>query len=174
MGGTVETTFNIGSTGLLKFLDYGTDEGRIPIVSFTIRTDRNSTEEYTQGTGENDEPVGDENVVLTPNMPWSVTVDGVQQPIQTVAINTRRTNFVGYVYVNTSQTITFHLGETNTTELGGPANYSAYVSRGDTLSVGRITQGGGTRRAIPYVRVAGVWRKAEPYVKYAGEWKQTS
>jgi len=34
--------------------------------------------------------------------------------------------------------------------------------------------GQGWRRAIPYVRVAGVWKEAQPWVKKSGVWKVTS
>lgn len=105
-------------------------------------------------------------------LPWASTVDGVRSSWKTFQVyEGSYWNWMGTVYVGTSQTVTFHLGET---EYGGPADASIFVHRGALFGSVRIFDGQTIRRAIPYVNVNGVWRLAEPWNKHVGTWKQTN
>lgn len=115
-------------------------------------------------------PTGDP---IMEQMPWSYTLNGVRDPWRTARIMPNVWTTLGKLYVPTSQTVTVHIGETGTSEIAGPHDYSFYAVRGAALSVGRITQGSTSLRAIPYVNVQGVWRVAEGYAKHEGTWKQT-
>ena len=108
------------------------------------------------------------------SFPWAYTANGARTSWYNYELNDQGYESLGVVYVDKSQTVVFHLGESSSPKLGGPLDHSFYVSRSDTQGVASITVNNIVRRAIPYVNVNGVWKQAEPYVKIAGEWRQTT
>lgn len=111
--------------------------------------------------------------VIMEEMPWSYTLNSVRDPWRTARIMPNVWITLGRLYVPTSQTVSIHIGETNTSEIEGPHDFSFYVNRGAGSAGARVTQGATSSRAIPYVNVQGVWKVAEGYAKHAGVWRQT-
>jgi hypothetical protein len=56
------------------------------------------------------------------------------------------------------------------------AGWSAWSirTRIDLIAGARVLVGTEWKRAVPYVRVAGVWKVAEPWVKNTGTWRKTT
>lgn len=140
-------------------------------TSGTIKIDDNNVDYFTidmkYGAGDFDSVIE--------QMPWTLTLNGVKEGWK--AFDLYSGDFyqrLGRIWVGKAQTVTFHLGDTGTTEVGGPLDYSFYVQRGTMQSAAYITDGATTKRAVPYVNVGGVWRTAEAYSKQNGEWKQTT
>lgn len=159
----LEQTVQLGTKAQLKISDDGTN------VSFSVYFPW--TDSYDPESGEY---TGDRGEQVTDQFPWTVTINGAQQSLRSSVIRKDPNNPLGSFWTNKSQSVIFHLEETNDDELGGPLDYSFYVSRADALGVAYITVAGIKHRALPFVRVAGIWRNVEPYSKYAGDWKQTT
>lgn len=110
-----------------------------------------------------------------PEVPWTYTLNGRKESLRNLSIEDGvKLKHAIQLFVGTAQTIIFHLGESGSTELGGPTDLSAYIQRGSLQGTVNITVGAGTRKAIPYVNVNGVWRIAEPYSRFEGNWTQTT
>lgn len=138
---------------------YDDDSGQ---VYFSIQAMEGDGSEENYGT------------VISHDVPWAFTANGVREGWRSGSVyRTYNHQLLGSAWVAASQTITFHLGESNVEVLGEPRDFSVFIYRSDMLSVARITDGAATKRSIPYVKDNGVWRLAEAYAKRAGTWKQT-
>lgn len=75
-----------------------------------------------------------------------------------------------------SETLTLHLGDTNTVELGGPTDLAIdlYVSWDPSERMVDIRVDGVWRKATPYVKHDGVWRLAQPFVRDSTGWQPVS
>lgn len=147
-----EHIVSTGTDGKIRINDNGID---------------NVTIEMKYGVGDFDSRIS--------QMPWTVTLNGIMQTWK--AFDLYSGDFyqkLTTLYVDKGQTVTFHLGETGESRVGGPLDFSFYVQRGAMLSAAYITEGASAKRATAYVNVAGVWKLAEIYVKQNGEWKQTT
>lgn len=71
--------------------------------------------------------------------------------------------------VTTPQTVGFGIGATNTSGLGGPTSFTAFLRRGDV----RVRYNGVWENADAYVKSSDKWYPAQAYVKYNGEWVRT-
>lgn len=107
-------------------------------------------------------------------IPWTYTLNGVKESLRNESLLEGEVEklFIR-LFVGAAQTITFHLGDTNSTELAGPTDLSAYIQRGTVQGTVNITVGNLVKKAIPYINVNGVWKQAEPYSRFEGNWKQT-
>lgn len=112
--------------------------------------------------------------VVSEQLPFATTVNGVRSSWQAYRLTIGPWHQLAAVYVSSSQTFTFHLGDANSAIVGPAVDFSRYLARADVLSIARIWVNGGIKKGIVYVNVAGVWKVTEAYAKYAGEWKQTT
>lgn len=113
------------------------------------------------------------------DIPWAFTINGrtewrVFDPPSHTGEDppTRSYQFLSMA-VSYSQTVGFQLGDTNISEIGGPTDFFQYLTRAAGGSGAHLQSGDTIRKAIPYVKVDGVWRIAEPWSKIAGVWRQT-
>lgn len=136
----IERVIDTGNTGQLRIRD-NTDNPDLMTIEFWARSS---------------------SPVSIPQMPWAYTFEGQDtnwrsynfqshtdwQRLLTFFVP-QELQFVDYI---------FHLGNTNTDELGGPTD----------LAVTKDP----TPQAMVNVRVDGVYKKAIPWVRISGEWKQ--
>lgn len=115
---------------------------------------------------------GDSNTKLEA-VPWAYTLNGKTEWRSLTLDNLASYVKIHLMQVTYSQTVIFSLGDTNTYDMGGPTEFSVYVSRGDSGRGVDIRVGTTLRKAIPYINVNGVWKVSEPWAKAAGVWKQT-
>lgn len=111
---------------------------------------------------------------ITPEMPWSYTILGVNQGLRSFNFEAGGLNqFVASLYVGYTQTVIFHLGDTGVVGLGGPTDLSALIHRGGSPGTVRVKSGSVHKSAEAYVRVGGVWEPAETWVRVASVWMRT-
>lgn len=156
------------------------DTGRIRIRDKTDEADK-LVEFWVQSLS----PIG------IPQLPWAFSVGDVQSEWRPYNFqNTTIWQQVGVIHVGDSsvETVTLHLGNTGTSQLGGPTdleiNLFSYIQPedpenppepGEQSPVPRyanITVGNVVKKAIPYVNVAGVWKPALTFHHGANGWKE--
>lgn len=152
----IEYTTPTGTGGTLKVVDK-TDNPAVMTVEFLIHFP---------------------NALSVPQLPWTYSIDGVMKPWKSVNFSGGPSwQPLGTAYAGGAETVTLHLGDTGTTELGGPTDQTVNLygySGGAQDALVRIRDGGVWKFAIPYVNDNGSWKKAVPYVKTPGGWKPTT
>lgn len=151
---SVEHTMATGNAGTLKIIDE-TDQSLNGIYPRNIQLWIRSI-----------------SVVSVPQLSWSIEFDGVTPNLR--AFNFQNTTLwqrLGVVYAGYAETATLYLGNTGTTQLGGPTTFTVDLLGG--VSKADVNVGGVHKSAIPYVRDGGVWKLADAYVMDQGSWKKS-
>lgn len=100
-------------------------------------------------------------------LPWGYKING-QDRNTTVKWNRGVTQMrLGQWTVQTSQAVTFRLGNTGTATFGGPHTFTRQIDR----HTARVRHAGSWKFAIPYVRHSGSWKIAQTYVRHGGSWR---
>lgn len=107
--------------------------------------------------------------VAIPQLPWSFSLDAVQSTIKSYPFgNTTVRQTLGVIHVGSAASFTFHLGNTHHPQLGGPTDFEIDLTGGKSLV--SIKVGTEYKKAVPYVRVGGVWKPAEAWAAHNGSW----
>lgn len=145
----------VGTKGTIGLWD-STDDPQNLVVEVGIRTDP----ELDTGRSIN----------------WGYSLDGVdiQWSSFNVDLNTEWQGMAS-VYAGVSQTFTFYLADTGTTELDGPASFPidllGYLPPPGTSDYTvDVKDGVGYKKAVPYVKHDGIWKIATPYVRTPSGW----
>lgn len=114
------------------------------------------------------------STIAVPQLPWTYSLDGVIKPWQQFNFQDVVTRqHLGLIFVGPYVgDFTLHLGDTGTTQLGGPTDMDVPINGG--LHTMSIKVGTVWKKAIPYVNVAGVWTPVEPWVMDQGAWKKAT
>lgn len=164
-----EHVVNVGSKGRMKIVDR-TDESS-KVVEFWLQS---------------------LSPISIPQLPWTYFLDGSGPGIQ--SYNFAYTTMWQQVHLSYAPSsvreVTFHLGNTGTTQLDGPVNQTiqtaGYVPPpppsededpdpppAEPLPKYALVSVNGVKRlAIPYVK-DGVWRRAEPFARSESGWRTT-
>lgn len=144
----------IGATSTLETGDHG--QLRIDNLS---NTDAKTCDLYIRST----------SVVAVPNLGWGWALNDATPSLQTFNFQaTTLWQHLGLVYVGHAASITLHLTDTGTAQLGGPTDLKIDLSSG--ASSVTINVSGNLVQANPFVNVDGVWKPADAFVKVNGDW----
>lgn len=120
--------------------------------------------------------VGGINDSRSQTIAWSYKINDVSSSLQNFHYAGPGWGHLATVYVGYAQTFTLHLEPTppGSNLFLGPHDLVVNLQAGSsTKSVG-IKVGDQYKRAIPFVKVDGVWMPVTPLVNVAGEWKETT
>lgn len=145
-------------TDELHIMDTG-DVGRLQIVV----SDDKTVSFWLQST----------SPVAVPQLPWTFTLAGVKRSWKSFNLDdTTAWQRLGGAYLGDLGSVTLHLGNTGTTQLGGPTDFLVEFEGG--VGAVDIQVGDEIKKAIPYICVVpGVWKPATPYANDKGAWKPT-
>lgn len=115
-----------------------------------------------------------DSVIAIPQLPWTYSLDGVQQPWRSFNFqNSVLRQYLGKVFVGYTSIFTLHLGKTNTTQMGGPTNLVVDLNQHGVNTVS-IFVDNTWKKAVPFVRDGGVWKPATAFINVQSTWKETS
>jgi hypothetical protein len=109
--------------------------------------------------------------IAIPQLPWAYSIDGVISSWQSFNFtDSVLPQHLGLIHVGYAESFILHLGNTGTTQLGGPTDFEVQLNQSGVRTIS-LKVDGEWKKAIPYVNVAGVWKPAAPFVMSGSIWK---
>jgi hypothetical protein len=147
----IEHVINTGDRGRLKIIDRSGEPH--PMVEFWIQSLS---------------PIGVRQI------PWAYSINNDRSAWQSFRFRDQTVwQPVRRVALTYGETATMYLGATNSSELGGPTQFTVKLVGGLAPRLVLVKVGTQHVKAIPYVRVNGVWQVTQPLIRTDRGWRET-
>ena len=114
------------------------------------------------------------STIAIAQLPWSYSIDDAVSVVKQFNFtDTVLRQHLGLIYVGYASQFTLSLGNSATTQLGGPTDLVVTLNQHGVNTVSILVDGS-YKKAVPFVRDAGVWKPAAAYVMTGSVWEATT